>query len=46
MVEGKVIEIGYDLSNVQVILSDEINGAVFLVNDEGVIKWLNTWSCM
>ena len=29
---------GYDPSNVQVILSDEINGALFLVNDEGIIK--------
>ena len=38
MVEGKLTELGYDPLNVQVILSDEINGAMFLVNDEGIIK--------
>ena len=40
MMEEKIMELGYDPSNVQVILSDEINGAMFLVNDEGVIKWV------
>ena len=38
MVEGKLTELGYDLSNIQIILSDEINRAMYLVNDEGVIK--------
>jgi len=38
MVEGKLTELGYDPSNIQVILSDEVNGAMFLVNDEDAIK--------
>ena len=38
MVEGKLTELGYDPSKVQVILSDEINGAMYFVNDEGIIK--------
>ena len=39
MVEGKLmVEMGYDLSNVQVILSDEVNGIMYLVNYESVIK--------
>ena len=38
MVEGRLTEMGYDPANVQVIVSDDINEPMYLVNDEGVIK--------
>ena len=38
MVEGRLTEMGYDPANVQVIVSDEPNEPMYLVNDEGVIK--------
>ena len=38
MVEGKLTDLGYDPANVQVILSDGLNGTMYLVNNEGVIK--------
>jgi len=40
LVEGKLTELGYDPSNVQVILFDKINGSMFPV----MMKVLsNTW---
>ena len=45
MVEGKLMEMGYNLSNVQVILSDEVNGIMYLANYESVIKHMKMWPC-
>ena len=38
MVEGRLTEMGYDPANVQIIVSDDINEPMYLINDEGVIK--------
>ena len=38
MMEGRLTEMGYDLANVQVIVSDNTNEPMYLVNDEGIIK--------
>ena len=38
MVEGRLTEMEYDPANVQVIVSDDTNEPMYLVNDEGIIK--------
>jgi len=38
MMEGKLTGLGYDPSNLHVILSNDVNGVMYLANDEGIIK--------
>ena len=45
LIEGKLTDMGYDPCNVQVIISDDCesdNTMIYLVNDEGVIKRIDS----